>query len=48
MCMRITKLKLTLGRTLNLGNYETARIDVGVEAVLAEGDDIEETYSKLY
>jgi hypothetical protein len=26
------RIKLALGKTINLGNYQSARIDVGVEA----------------
>jgi hypothetical protein len=27
------KLKYSLGKTINLGNYESARIDIGMEAM---------------
>jgi len=35
--MKITKIKVSIGRTINLGNYESARIDIGLEAE-ASGD----------
>ena len=29
--MKSVKLKLHIGRTINLGNYESLRVDVGIE-----------------
>ncbi len=36
--MKITKIKVNIGRTINLGNYESARIDLGAEADIEERD----------
>ena len=33
------RVKVALGRTLNLGNFESLRIDIGLEADLGEGQD---------
>lgn len=32
----MTKLKMSIGRTYNLGNYESLRLDVGIEDELSE------------
>ena len=36
--MKITKIKVSIGRTINLGNYESARIDIGAEADIKDED----------
>ena len=33
------RVKVALGRTLNLGNFESLRIDIGLEADAVEGQD---------
>lgn len=38
--MRVTKLIKTIGITINLGNYESFRQDVTVEAELEPGDEV--------
>ncbi len=45
--MKIRKISITFGRTINLGNFESARIDIHMEADREEGDDIEDAYSDL-
>lgn len=30
--MKIDKVKFSLGKTVNLGNYESLRLDIGLEA----------------
>jgi len=45
--MKIKKIEISLGRTINLGNYESARIDICMGAVMENGDDIDETYHEL-
>ena len=45
--MNITKIEISIGRTINLGNYESARIDICMGAVMENGDDIDETYHEL-
>jgi len=34
-----TRIKVVLGRTVNLGNYESLRIDLGMERDLNKGED---------
>ena len=38
--MNITKISYSKGMTLNMGNYESARFDYGLEAVLVVGEDV--------
>ncbi len=37
--MQITKITVAFGSTVNLGNYNSARFDVALEAQLEAGDD---------
>lgn len=37
--MEITKITCSMGRTINLGNYESLRVDFGLEAIINEKDD---------
>lgn len=39
-------VKVAMGRTYNLGNYESKRIDVGLEQECT-GEEIEETFQDL-
>jgi hypothetical protein len=41
--MKPTKLTVTLGRTVNLRNFESKRLDFQIELVLEEGDTIQAT-----
>ena len=41
----VTKVSVTRGFTLNLGNFNSARMDITLEA---EGEDFEATYAALY
>jgi hypothetical protein len=42
------KLKYSLGRTLNLGNYESARIDIGMEGMAGnEKSEIERFWKAM-
>jgi hypothetical protein len=34
------RVKVALGRTLNLGNFESLRIDIGLEMDVAENSDL--------
>lgn len=40
--MKITTIKVSRGATINMGNYESARVDVGAEATVnvEDGDDV--------
>ncbi len=34
----MTRLKYTVGITINLGNYQSARVDIGMEIDMIEGE----------
>lgn len=40
--MKITQLHVTVGRTINLGDYNSLKIEQGVTVDLEEGDSIED------
>ena len=46
--MNITKIEISLGRTINLGNYESARIYICMAAVIDQYDDIDKCYKDLH
>ena len=37
--MKITELTVSAGRTVNLGNFESLRVDVSARATVDENDD---------
>jgi hypothetical protein len=37
--VRVTKISLRYGRTCNLGNFESVKVECEIEAELEEGDD---------
>lgn len=45
--MEIRKVSCNMGRTINAGNYESFRVDVSGEAVLAEGEDAADAMASL-
>lgn len=44
---RITEIRLAVGRTINLGNYETVRLEAGVTVAVDEGDDLDAVKAAL-
>jgi len=44
--MKITKVVRGFGKTVNLGNYETAKFHASLEAEVVDGDDVKKV-SKL-
>lgn len=46
--MQIEKVNVHLGETINLGNYESSRVDIMMEARIDEGEDADEVYRRLY
>ena len=38
--MKIERITLMAGGTINLGNYESLKVEFAAEAVIEEGDDI--------
>lgn len=43
---RPTKIEITKGRTINLGNYNSYRVEYSLEVEIAEGDPLEKTKKK--
>ena len=43
-----TKISVTLGYTLNLGNFQSLRIDIGVVDSRRDGETINEATERVY
>jgi hypothetical protein len=43
-----TKVNVTLGYTLNLGNFQSLRIDLGVSDSRRDGETIEDAFGRVY
>ncbi len=43
-----TKINVTLGYTLNLGNFQSLRIDLGVTDSRRDGENINEAFERVY
>ena len=43
----IREIAVSVGRTVNLGNFESLRIDVSATATVGDGDDPESLRSQL-
>ena len=43
-----TKVNVTLGYTLNLGNFQSLRIDLGVIDSRRDGENIEDAFNRVY
>lgn len=43
-----TKINVTLGYTLNLGNFQSLRIDLGIEDSRREGETVDEAFNRVY
>ena len=46
--MKVEKINVRRGRKLNLGNYESTNLEIGMEVILGEGDDPRETLNGVY
>ena len=45
--MKITKVKVNYGRTVNMGNFESLRLDFGVEVEPEDKEEIHELFKAL-
>lgn len=45
--MKNYRISFSLGRTLNMGSYESVRIDVGLSADVEDGEDRDEKWDEL-
>ena len=43
-----TKVSVALGYTLNVGNFQSLRIDLGIEDSRREGENINEAFERVY
>jgi hypothetical protein len=43
-----TKVTVTLGYTLNLGNFQSLRLDLGVTDSRREGENINDAFERVY
>lgn len=43
-----TKVTVSLGYTLNLGNFQSLRIDLGVEDTKRDGENTAEAFERVY
>jgi hypothetical protein len=43
-----TKVNVTLGYTLNLGNFQSLRIDLGVIDSKRDGENTEQAFDRVY
>jgi len=43
-----TKVNVTLGYTLNLGNFQSLRLDLGVSDNARNGETIDQAFSRVY
>ena len=45
--MMVREITLSLGRTINVGNFESLRVDVSFSARLDQGEDVDKAYDEL-
>lgn len=45
--MKLETVKLNLGRTINLGNYESLRIDIELGATLDENENLADVVANM-
>ena len=43
-----TKVSATLGYTLNLGNFQSLRVDLGVVDSVREGETVDDAMNRIY
>ena len=43
-----TKVSVTLGYTLNLGNFQSLRLDLGIVDSKRDGENVDEAFSRVY
>jgi methyl coenzyme M reductase subunit D len=44
----ITKVSATLGYTLNLGNFESLRVDLGITDYVRQGENVKQAQDRVY
>jgi hypothetical protein len=43
-----TKINVTLGYTLNLGNFQSLRLDLGIVDSRRDGENIDQAFERVY
>jgi hypothetical protein len=43
-----TKVSVTLGYTLNLGNFQSLRLDLGVTDSKRDGENVDQAFERVY
>jgi hypothetical protein len=43
-----TKVSVTLGYTLNLGNFQSLRLDLGIVDSKRDGENVDEAFNRVY
>ena len=43
-----TKVSVALGYTINLGNFQSLRIDLGIEDSERDGENINDAFARVY
>ena len=43
-----TKVSVTLGYTLNLGNFQSLRLDLGVVDSKRDGENVDQAFERVY
>lgn len=46
--MKVREITVAVGRTVNLGNYESARVDVSVTVEVPPGEDADLVFTEAY
>jgi hypothetical protein len=46
--MEDTKVSVTLGYTLNLGNFQSLRLDLGVVDAKRDGENTDQAFERVY
>jgi len=43
-----TRVNVTLGYTMNVGNFQSLRIDIGIEDQVRDGENVQEGFERVY
>ena len=44
----MAKVNVRLGFTMNLGDFQSARVDIGVEDDVREGEGVNDAFDRIY
>ena len=46
--MKVTEMRVSVAKTINLGNYSSIRLEAGATAAVEEGDDLRAVRDELH